>query len=190
MLTVQISPQQCRDALRQCETPATKVVVDNSDLLAMFTGIVNGTLAALEGNSSAALGLVDKWATVTDVAGKSSGITGLRLASSSVQLVTQTLSLVKLGSAASPGRVVATVGAVFTKKVALMFGMAADEKQAKLVAAAADLVSSTLVVGIGVAEVSAAAAGATTVPWILLVGAIAQLGASAYSSYTAFAGDS
>jgi hypothetical protein len=181
-----LSEQQCRQALATVDSQATREVMNNADLMAMFVGITNGSLAALEGGPAAALGIADKWATVTDAAGKAAGNTMMTTTAASAQIITQSLSLIKLGSAASPGMVVATVGAMFTKKVALMFGLVPEDKTAKLVAAIADLTSSVLIVGTSVAAVSASA---TAVPVILLVGAVAQLGASGYQAYTNLSAD-
>lgn len=181
-----ISEQQCRQALAAVDSPATRDVMNNADLMAMFVGITNGTLAAIEGGPSAALGIADKWATITDAAGKAASNSTVTTTAASAQLITQTLSLIKLGNAASPGMVVATVGAMFTKKVALLFGMAPQDKSTKLVAAIADLTSSVLIVGTSAAAVSASA---TAIPVILLVGAVAQLGASGYQAYTNLSAD-
>ena len=174
-----IDTKTARQALLSVDTEKTREIAQNADLLAMFVGVMNGSLAALEGNVSAALGFVDKTATVADVAGKVANNQTVRVSAASTQLITQTLSLLKLSSTASPGAVVATVGAIFTKKVALAFGLAEDNKQAKLIGATADILSSVLTVGLAAAELS------TPVGWVLLIGAAAQLGVSSYQGYIA-----
>ncbi len=187
MMGIQVTEAQCLEVLKACNTPATKELVNNSDLLSTFVGVINGTLGALEGNAGMALGTADKWTGVADLAGKSAGNKNVHVAASTVQIFTQSLSLIKLGPSATPGAVLATVGAMLTKKVALALGMAGEDKKTKLLAASADLVASSCSVGAGyLALTAAAAAGATTIPWILLIGAVAQLGVSGYATYEAY----
>jgi hypothetical protein len=171
-----------RKALEKPNTDACRAVLNNADLFALFVGVVNGSLAALEGAPSAALGFADKWATVADASGKMTNNKTLRAAAGGTQILTQSLSLMKLGANATPGAVMATVGAMFTKKVALAFGLAEDDKRAKIIAAVADVTSSVLAVGaIGLAT--------TATPGILIVAAYAQLGVSGYQAYTAMVED-
>lgn len=157
-----VSASDCLEALKVADTKATRDIMNNTDPMARFVGVINGTLAALEGGSSAALGLADKWATIADAGGKMAKNNTCHAAASSAQILTQTLTLVKLGSNASPGMVVATVGAMFTKKVGLMFGLVDDNKQAAIVSATADVTASLLVVGTSIAALRTAAAGART----------------------------
>lgn len=175
-----VTADETRAALNSVGTPAAREVSQNAELTGLLTDILNGTLAASEGKLGAALGFADKYAAVAEFAGKSVDNQTVRAFAVSSQMLTQTLGLLKLGSSASPGMVVATVGAMFTKKVALAFGLVENDKQAKLLAATADFASAGLTVGI------AAAGLATPVGWVLMVGALAQLGASTYKGYAAY----
>lgn len=98
------------------------------------------------------------------------------MGSAAVQLSSQTLTLLKLGANATPGQVLATVGATFTKKVALAMGLAENDKQAKLIAAFSDCASSVLSAGLAVS------AATTPVGWVLVGAALVQLGASAHDA--------
>jgi hypothetical protein len=168
-------------ALRKVNSPATQTIEQNADLLALFVTILNASLSALEGQPllGLTLGTADKFSAIGDFMGKSANNREVRAAAVSTQLLIQTLGLLKLATNLSTGRVVVTVGAMFTKKVALAFGLVEDSKQAKLIAAGADIVSSILTVGVGAVELS------NPVGWVLLVGAVAQFGVSAYNGYAA-----
>jgi hypothetical protein len=178
-ISVQIDARQAKEALGTLgsDNASAKEVMNNAELLNLFVGIVNGSLAALDGKTSAVLGIVDKHASLAGFVGNAHQLKGLSAGSNAVQILTQTLALLKLGSSASPGMVVATVGAMFTKKAALAFGMVEDDKRAKIIAVATDCVSSFLSVGI------AAAMATNPVGWVLLAAAAAQAGASAYQAY-------
>ena len=181
-----VSNDQCRQALAAVDTDASREVMNNADLFAMFVGLTNGSLAALGKPIDAAFGVADKMTTLADGAGKIANSKTVKLTSSSAQIIIQSLSLIKLGTAATPGMVVATVGAMFTKKVALAFGLVEDDKSAKIVAAIADLTSAILVTGISYTAI----AGATTiVPAILLVGAAAQLSVTGWQAYNTYTED-
>lgn len=178
---MEISTQDARAALKviRKNSPHAKEIEQNADLLNLFVGIVNSSLAALDGKVAGALGLIDKHASIAGFAAKSEGAKGLLAASSALQISTQTFSLLKLGANATPIAVVATVGAVFTKKVSLAFGLAEDDKQAKLISVGADCASSLLAFG---GTIIAGVSG--PVGWVLLGAALAQVGASAYQAYT------
>ncbi|RVU43780.1 hypothetical protein [Rubrivivax rivuli] len=175
-----LKPADTRAALDSVGTPAAKAVSQDAELTGLLTDILNGTLAASEGKLGAALGFADKYAALADFAGKSRQNQTVRAFATSSQILTQTLGLLKLGSNASPGMVLATVGAMFTKKVALAFGLVENDKQAKLVAATADFASAALTVGVAAAGLS------NPVGWVLMAGALAQLGATTFKGYAAY----
>lgn len=173
-----LKPADTRAALDSVGTPAAKAVSQNAELTGLLTDILNGTLAASEGKLAAALGFADKYAAVADFAGKSAQNPTVRAVAASSQILTQTLGLLKLGSGATPGVVVATVGAMFTKKVALAFGLVENDKQAKIVAAMADFAAALLTAGVTYTLTS------PLVP-VLMVGALAQVVSTAYKGYAA-----
>ena len=142
------TPEVLKQTLRTVDTDATRQVEQNADLLNLFASILNGSLAALDGKTpseikiSAILGGIDKNASLAGFVGKVENSKNFMVGSAAVQLSSQTLTLLKLGANATPGQVLATVGAVFTKKVALAMGLAENDKQAKLIAAFSDCASS------------------------------------------------
>jgi len=175
-----------------------KAVEQNADMLNLMVGVINASLAAVEGKGAAALGLIDKHAVVAGFVGKQENMKNLSLASTTVQISTQTLALLKLGSNASPAVLVTTLGAMFTKKVSLAFGLAENDKQAKLLEVSTDCASSLFSLGgaiaamvttgagtAGAAGVAAAGVTLTLTPvgLVLLGAALAQVGASAYQAY-------
>ena len=132
--------------------------------------------------------MIDKHATIAGFAGKQGDIKGLMIAGSAIQISTQTLALLKLGANATPGAVIAALGAMFTKKASLAFGLAENNKQAKLLEVTTDCASSLFTLGGAIAiGVTTGAAGIafslTPVGWVLLGAALAQAGASAYQAY-------
>lgn len=70
----------------------------------------------------------------------------------------------------------ATIGAVFFKKMALAMGLASDNKQAKCIAAHADLSSAALATGVA----TTAAISTGGLASLLAVGAASQLILAAY----------
>jgi len=187
-LFMNIDEQAARKALQFVGTEEAKEIERNADLLNLFVGIVNSSLAALEGNTSAAIGQIDKYAGLAGYVGKEKANQSIMATSAAIQISTQTLSLLKLGANATPGAVVTALGAMFTKKVALAFGLAEDNKQVKLVSVAADCASSAISLGGAIATgVTVGATGVsiafTPIGWVLLGAALAQAGASAYQFY-------
>lgn len=174
-----ITAEDTRAALHAVGTPNAKAVANNAELTGLLVDILNGTLAAAEGKLGAALGAADKYGSLADFTGKQLNNSTVRAVGASSQILTQTLGLLKLGSNASPGMVLATVGAMFTKKMALAFGLVDNNRQAQLLGATADFASAALTVGIAAAGLS------TPVGWVLMVGAVAQLGATTYKGYAA-----
>lgn len=158
---------------------ARKVALD-AELLSKLVDVLNATLNASEGKVGLLLGWVDKHAALADIAARAGGHQGVKLASTSLQITTQTLSLMKLSAQASPGAVVATVGAMFCKKVSLAFGLVDNDKQAKLVAATADLIASTTTFGL------AFAAASNPLGWIIATAAFASAGLAGYNAGTAY----
>ncbi|MBK6740563.1 MAG: hypothetical protein IPG64_23390 [Haliea sp.] len=140
----QINACNVREACRALGTESGREVADNAELTALLVSILNSSLQASQGKLDAVLGFVDKHAAVAGYAGKSVGNDTVRVSSASAQILTQSLILIKLGSNASPGMVVATLGAMFTKKMALAFGLVDNNQQAKLLEVTSDMVSSTL----------------------------------------------
>ena len=185
---MKIDEKAAKQALQLDGSESAKEIDNNADLLSLFVGIVNSSLAAFEGNAAAALGQVDKYAGIAGYVGKEQGNSNVMATSTAVQISTQTLSLLKLGANATPGAIVAAVSAMFTKKVALAFSLVENDKQAKLISVAADCASSTISLGGALATgISVSAAGVgfalTPVGWVLLGAALAQAGASAYQAY-------
>lgn len=179
-----------------------RAVEQSADLVNLLVGVINASLAAVEGKGAAALGIVDKHAVVAGFVGKQENAKNLVLASTTVQISTQTLALLKLGSNASPAVLVTTLGAMFTKKVSLAFGLVENDKQAKLLEVSTDCASSVFSLGGAIAAMvttgagTAGAVGAvgavtaagvtltlTPVGLVLLGAALAQVGASAYQAY-------
>jgi hypothetical protein len=185
---MQISESDAKKALQVLgpTNKNAKEIEKNADLLNLFVGIVNASLAAMDGKTasekglSATLGLIDKHASIAGFTGKQNDIKALILAGNAIQISTQTLSLLKLGANASPGAVVATLGAMFTKKVSLALGLVENNKQAKMMEVTADCAASLFSLG---GMIVAGVSG--PVGWVLLGAALAQTGASAYQAYAA-----
>lgn len=185
---MQISESDAKKALQVLgpTNKHAKEIEKNADLLNLFVGIVNASLAAMDGKTagekslSATLGFIDKHASIAGFTGKQNDIKTLILAGNAIQISTQTLSLLKLGANASPGAVIATLGAMFTKKVSLALGLVENNKQAKMMEVTADCAASLFSLG---GMIVAGVSG--PVGWVLLGAALAQTGASAYQAYAA-----
>jgi hypothetical protein len=171
-----ITTEQARRALQAQGGENAKAVAADAELLGKLVDMLNGTLAAGEGRLAGVLGYIDKNAALCDVVVRGKDAKTVKAASASVQILTQTLALLKLGSQASPAMVTATVGAMFSKKVALAFGLAENDKQAKLVSVVADMAAGVTTAGI------AFATAATPFGWVLFVGALASAGLSTYNA--------
>ncbi|WP_028310730.1 hypothetical protein [Derxia gummosa] len=168
-----INESSVREAYRQVGTEKALAVARDSDLIALSVSILNAGLAGMEGKLAGALGSVDG---VTDAGGKLAGNQGVKTAAASAQIINQTLALLKLANNTSPGVLVGTVGAMFTKKVSLAMGLADDNKQAQLIGAWSDLLSSLLTAGVTAATIT------TPVGVVLMAGALLQVGVSIYQT--------
>ncbi len=171
-----VTTEHLRGALQAQGGPNAQAVLADAQLMGKLVDMLNGTLAAGDGRLAGVLGYIDKNAALCDVVVRGKDAKTLRAASTSVQILTQTLGLLKLGANASPAMVTATVGAMFTKKVALAFGLAENDKQAKLIAAIADMAAGVTTAGIAVATAS------TPFGWVLVVGALASAALSTYQA--------
>jgi hypothetical protein len=137
-----------------------------------------------------AFGFAEKTLSTSRVAGKATNSKNLTAASTGIQALVATASFVSLVGKTSPTAVLPVVGATFAKKTALTFGLAGDDdKQARCIAAAADIVAAGLSTWGAAAAARAAAAAATGVGagvgGALLVLGAAQLVVAGYQAHQA-----
>jgi hypothetical protein len=175
----------------QSDTPATRKVAADAELFAFLLGVLNTTAKMGTGNpADVALGFMDKTFSTSHLAGRASRSQNVMAASAAAQIMVLTAGLVSLGGYSSPAFVMSTVGAMFAKKAALTFGLIGDDdKQAKCIAAAADIVAAGLSTTAAAVALKSAAIAATGVgagiSGAMVVLSAAQLAVAGYQAHQA-----
>lgn len=131
-------------ALRQRDSPQSREALSNADVVKAMAAQLEATLALAKADSAAtlALGLAKKGLSHSKLIEKSSGSKALKVGNFFVDEMVQTLSLLKLANAVSPGAAVATAGTVLLKKTATAFNFGATTRDQKCIAAWLDLAGS------------------------------------------------
>jgi hypothetical protein len=132
-----ITTGQVLRACRVRNTESTRTINGDTETAAQLAALLSGTLQAAGNRVDFLLGMAEKSLALAGLASPNSPTA--RVSLTSAQVLLQTLSLLKLGTAMTPGLVMASVGATFAKKVALLFGLIEHERGARVLAAAADL---------------------------------------------------
>jgi len=167
--------------LQSANTPATRAVLKNPDLFAFMLSNFNNTIKLASGKpADMAVAIANKTLSTGKLIGKSSGSQGVVVGVTAAQILVISAGLVTVAGK-GPGGAMAAVGAAFAKKTALALGLAgSDDKQAKCLAAAADLTAAFITT-----VMVATPAAATGIGAVVLAGSIAQLILSGYQAHQA-----
>jgi len=166
-------------ALQEADTPATRAILKDTDAYGFMLTTIIGTIKMASGKPGDIIeGVVDKATGTADIIGKGGNSDTFNLTNATSQMFIQTLSLASLAGKTHPGIILATVGAVFFKKIALAMGLANDNKQAKCIGAFADLSSAVLTTGVATTAAFATGGVAT----VLAIGAASQLVLAAHEA--------
>lgn len=172
-------------ALRQRDSPVSRSTLKNADLVKLMAVQLEQTMKLAQAVSATGLtmALAKKGLETSKAVQKSGGSKPLKVSNFFVDEMLQTLSLLKLAGNVTPGKVYATVGTMFVKKVAIAFKFGGSTAQQQCVGAWADLAGAA-----GVTFLAAPTA-LTPVTALILVASVAQLGVAGYNAYQCIAPD-
>lgn len=134
-------------SLQKVNTENTRYVLQNTDAYQFMLTVFDSGLKLSSGKAlDVATATIDKHLSATELVGKGANNENVVISVKAAQIIMANANLLSLTSKTSMGGVVATLGAVFAKKIALAMGAASDDKQAKTIAAIADIAAAGLVV--------------------------------------------
>lgn len=167
------------EALRQRDSAVSRSTVKNADLVKLMAVQLEQTLKLAQDASAggASMALAKKGLETSKLVQKSANSQPLKVANFFVDEMLQTLSLLKLAGDVTPGKVYATVGTMFVKKVAIAFKFGGGTADHQCVAAWADLA------GAAGATFLAIPTALTPVTVLILVASVAQLSVAGYNAY-------
>jgi hypothetical protein len=160
-----ITSGSLRTTLLVTDTGAARAVNSNAELFAFLLAMLNATISMSSGKGAdVAVHFTEKALTTSHFTGKAARSKTAATLSAGASAVVANASLLGLATKLNPAAAIPVVGATVAKKVTLTMGLAGDnDKQAKCIAAAADIAANALTTWGAAATMRAALLAATGV---------------------------